>query len=190
MSASKNSDAVAGQGGEFSSRVPRDEPETTKGHKPGVVTGPPEYHAETLPAGTAPSNRTFEANTTSAVPGQADNPDASVNSEEPETTHTSAADTLGGSTSADVHTGFGHPGQGMSSSEEHHDGKAHREKARGGLAGVGASGASNSSVDPRVSAGQRALDQDVPSGQRGAKGELQAEDREPVSAEQVAAERD
>ena len=51
---------------------------------------------------------------------------------------TNAADTLGGSSSGDVHTGLGHPGQGMSSSEQRHDGgKTHG----GGLQGVGAMGA-------------------------------------------------
>ncbi|TBU31352.1 hypothetical protein BD309DRAFT_541749 [Dichomitus squalens] len=41
---------------------------------------------------------------------------------------TSAGDTLTGATSADVHQGLGHPGQGQTSAELHHDGKAHRKR--------------------------------------------------------------
>ncbi len=52
-----------------------------------------------------------------------------------------------GATSADVHTGIGHPGQGQSSSELRHDSKAH--SGGGGLQGVGASGAGSASDDAR-----------------------------------------
>ena len=41
---------------------------------------------------------------------------------------TSAGDTLTGATSADVHQGLGHPGQGQTSAELHHDGKSHRKR--------------------------------------------------------------
>ena len=33
-----------------------------------------------------------------------------------------------GATSADVHSGYGHPGSGMSSSELNHNGQSHRKK--------------------------------------------------------------
>jgi hypothetical protein len=82
-----------------------------------------------------------------------------------------------------VHTGYGHPGSGQTSSELH----GRRKKERSGLAGVGA--------DPRDPIRERALDIDVPKGTRGKSGANRqdipgAEEREPVSAEGVAAERD
>ena len=53
---------------------------------------------------------------------------------------TAAQDTLPGSTSADVHTGLGHPGAGQSSAEMRHDGQKGRKNPGQGLQGVGASG--------------------------------------------------
>ncbi|KAI0635330.1 hypothetical protein C8Q77DRAFT_1054246 [Trametes polyzona] len=47
---------------------------------------------------------------------------------DPYATPTSAADTLTGATSQDVHNGLGHPGSGMSSAEMHHDGSSHRKR--------------------------------------------------------------
>ncbi|KAI0827107.1 hypothetical protein BC628DRAFT_1435010 [Trametes gibbosa] len=47
---------------------------------------------------------------------------------DPYATPTSAGDTLTGATSQDVHGGLGHPGAGMSSAEQHHDGSAHRKR--------------------------------------------------------------
>lgn len=41
---------------------------------------------------------------------------------------TSAADTLSGATSRDVHAGLGVPAAGMSSAERHHDGRQHRKR--------------------------------------------------------------
>lgn len=41
---------------------------------------------------------------------------------------TRASDTLIGATSADVHDGLGHPGQGMSSKELRHDGQPGRKR--------------------------------------------------------------
>ena len=38
------------------------------------------------------------------------------------------SDTLTGATSADVHSGLGHPGQGMSSKELRHDGQPGRKR--------------------------------------------------------------
>jgi hypothetical protein len=66
---------------------------------------------------------------------------------------TSAADTLTGATSADVHTGYGHPGDGMSS-KERHGGKG--KHVGSGLEGVGAN-----SSDPIA---QRGLNQDHETG--------------------------
>lgn len=191
---SVNPEAVSHQG-EFHSRVPRDEPLTTKGvgdfistiqvhtksvqHKPGVKVGndaAPEFHAQAVPEGTAPADRLFTPNTQNETPGQAENPDISKE------TWTSASDTIGGATSADVHTGLGKPVQGETSNEIH--GK--EKKERSGLEGAGAS------VGDSVR--DRALDIDAPTGVRGKSGEKRdqipgAEERVPESAETVAAER-
>jgi len=130
MSATINENAtksVSNQEGEIGSHVPRSEPLTTHGHKPGVIASEadaaPEFHAKTLPAGTAPSDKTYTPK-----------PDTI----DPSSTMNDASDTLLGDTSADVHTGFGHPGQGMTSAELHHDGEHHRKRQGHGLAGVGA----------------------------------------------------
>ncbi|KAM0800307.1 hypothetical protein BDR22DRAFT_794074, partial [Usnea florida] len=124
MSASRNADAVSNQPGEFGSHVPRDEPMSEPKHKPGILVGndaAPEFHAKTLPPGSAPADRTFTPNATSEVPGQADN--SSVERDHgKESTKTTASSTLGGATSGDVHTGLGHPGSGMTSNELRHEG--------------------------------------------------------------------
>ncbi|KFH41587.1 hypothetical protein ACRE_076960 [Hapsidospora chrysogenum ATCC 11550] len=130
MSASKNPDAMNSAQGEFSSRVPPGEPMTTKGHAPGVHVGndaAPEFHAETHTPGTAPTDRSFQPNPSSEFNAQA------------EGRQPAASETLPGATSADVHQGLGHPGQGQTSQEMHgaHAGK--RKKERSGLEGVGAS---------------------------------------------------
>lgn len=105
------------------------------------------FHAETLPAGTAPADRTFKPNNISETPGQ----DGGK--------HTSAADTIVGATSSDVHTGLGHPGQGQTSSELHHTGTR-----SAGLEGTGASGVKAANLvdkrDPNF-ADQRVIDSDV-----------------------------
>jgi len=115
----------------------------------GVQASPndrvPEYHAETLPAGTAPKSRTFQPNPSpedSGIP--VPNPDRS----------------FPGATSADVHTGLGHPGQGETSTELRHDGSHGRKKQGSGLAGL-ASGVGNQlpSEDPKH-VGSRSLDSD------------------------------
>ncbi|THH04346.1 hypothetical protein EW145_g5579 [Phellinidium pouzarii] len=46
---------------------------------------------------------------------------------------TTASDTLTGATSADVHDGYGHPGQGQTSAELHHDGQKGRKKQEVGV---------------------------------------------------------
>lgn len=56
--ASRNPEASANSDPNgFHASAPRDEPLTTTGHQPGKLVGndaAPEFHAETLPAGTAP----------------------------------------------------------------------------------------------------------------------------------------
>lgn len=96
-----------------------------------------------------------------------------------------ASDTLTGATSGDVHTGLGHPGQGQTSSELHHE-----KKGGQGLAGL-ADSVSQGNVkdlkDDPTHAAQRNLD-NVPTGQRGNTGGPSAEERIPESASSVAAE--
>lgn len=146
-------------------------------HKPGVKVGndaKPEFHAETFPPGTAPASQTFQPQPVNEVPGQAHNPDAAVT--------TAASETLPGATSADVHTGLGHPGSGMTSQEEH-GGK--RKKERSGLEGVG-----GSLKDPKH---EFHHDRSYETGIRGKAnnpGEYpSAEDRPGATAEDVAKER-
>ncbi|CAD6574976.1 MAG: hypothetical protein ASARMPREDX12_007048 [Alectoria sarmentosa] len=193
MSASRNAEAVSGQPGQFGSHVPRDEPMSEPKHKPGVLVGNdtvPEFHAKTLPPGSAPADRTFTPNTSSMVPGQADN--SSVERDHgKESTKTTASSTLGGATSADVHTGMGHPGQGQTSNELRH-GKNNSKKGGGGLAGVGASvESSNQMVDTDTQPKERAIDKEEGkfAGTRGNKGEdypqPPAQEREPESAEDL-----
>ncbi|KAI9739124.1 MAG: hypothetical protein M1834_007337 [Cirrosporium novae-zelandiae] len=146
--------AVSNQQGQFASHIPPSEPMETKGvcppslpiqspnpnplhspnshpahllqHQPGRQVGneaAPSFQAQTLPAGTAPAEHTFQPDASSEV-----------------LAHAPASSTLAGATSADVHTGYGHPGSGQTSSELHHDGAYTRTKQGGGLQGVGASG--------------------------------------------------
>lgn len=132
----------------------------------------PEFHAQTLPAGTAPASRTFTPNTQSEIPGQAMNPDIS------EETWTSASDTLGGATSADVHQGLGNPGSGQTSNEL----RGKRKKERSGLTGVGG--------DPSQGYVPKGAERDHDPGVRSDRENLKsAEDREPVGADEVASER-
>ncbi len=100
---------------------------------------------------------------------------------------TFASDTINGASSADVHQGLGLPVQGQSSQELRGSGFAKGRKEGTGLAGVGA--------DQGDSFRERGLDVNGPTGTRGKSGQnreniLGVEDREPVGAEAVAAERD
>lgn len=96
-----------------------------------------------------------------------------------------ASSTLTGASSGDVHTGLGHPGQGQTSNELHHD-----KKVGQGLTGladsVGQGNVKDLKDDP-THAAQRNLD-NVPTGQRGNTGGPAAEERVPESASSVAAE--
>lgn len=149
-------------------------------HKPGVLVGneaAPSFSAKTIPPGTAPPERTFEPNPTSEFPSQ------SLNDQQDSSTYTSASSTLGGATSADVHTGLGKPLQGETSVEQRHEGQHQRKNPGGhgaGLVGVGASGVSsgNQGADERVQESQRALEREegAEAGKRGDKTEAGAED--------------
>jgi hypothetical protein len=148
----------------------------------------PEFSAQTLPAGTAPSESTFTPNTTSEIPGQTDNDDV-----DPEGT-TSALDSLGGATSGDVNTGLGYPGSGQTSAELHHNGTSHRKREGNGLAGLDggkqAGGLNGATGD--YDASQRALDREEATDVRGARGDkggnYGAGEVEPVGAEALAGE--
>ena len=145
-------------------------------HKPGVLVGndaAPTFSAKTMPPGSAPADRTFQPNATSEVPGQADN-ELTERSHGKESTKTDASSTLGGATSGDVHTGYGHPGQGQTSRELRHEGNVGGHG--GGLAGVGASAASgNQMADERTQPEQRGLEKEEGqfAGQRSSKREPQ-----------------
>ncbi|KAH7406862.1 hypothetical protein DE146DRAFT_778367 [Phaeosphaeria sp. MPI-PUGE-AT-0046c] len=168
---SQNPDAVANQG-EFRGKVAPSEPMMTSGHQPGKLVGndaASEFSAETLPAGSAPTSKTYQPN-----------PD--LNNQK---MFQDASATLTGATSGDVHTGLGHPGQGQTSKELHHE-----KKGGQGLAGladsVGQGNVKDLKDDP-THAAQRNLD-NVPTGQRGNNGGVDAQERVPESASSVAAE--
>ena len=157
-------------------------------HQPGKLVGNdnvPEFEAQTLPPGSAPADRTFQPNPVGEVPPQANMMDDA----DPSSEQASAADTIPGSTSADVHTGLGHPGSGQTSNELRHDGEKGRKNPGQGLQGVGASTQEFKTVDHRdpkfkdhrgIDKEERVLGRgEIPS----------AEEREPVGAEQLAAER-
>jgi hypothetical protein len=97
-----------------------------------------------------------------------------------------ASSTITGATSADVHTGLGHPGQGQTSNELRH---ADTRKGHGltGLADSVSQGDIKSLKDDPRHADQRNLG-DVPTGQRGNTGGPPAQELVPESAESVAAD--
>lgn len=91
-----------------------------------------------------------------------------------------------GATSADVHTGLGHPGSGQTSASKVHDGVGKREsQGQGGLQGEGGTGMQG---DESVEA--RRLQRDHEGGPNNAREHNAsfegAESAEPVHAEQVA----
>ncbi|KAK5116419.1 hypothetical protein LTR62_007966 [Meristemomyces frigidus] len=191
-SANRNTDALAGQqqnggSGEFSSRIGRDEPMQTGGHQPGKLVGNdavPEFNAETLPAGTAPADRTFKPNPTDTTPPSQQSRDSS--SIEADAEQASALD-MPGATSGSVNTGVGKPVQGQTSSELRDN-----KSSDTGLDGI-KSGAQGKTVDPRQpeNANQRALDKDDAQGKTGGRGTVggaPAQEREPETASGVATE--
>jgi hypothetical protein len=78
-------------------------------HKPGVQVGNDaiaEFHIEKYPPGTAPKEDSYTPNTASELPQDSDAPISS------------ATDTAGGATSADVDQGLGKPLQDQTGVEE------------------------------------------------------------------------
>lgn len=140
--------------------------------------GVPEFHAQTLPAGTAPREQTFE-------------PKNDLNVAAADAANDRLTDPLqwAGSTSGDLHKGIGKPMQGMTSTELRHDGQHGRKHEKLGLTRYGMQdsvpgGGDLGQVNPRDDDSQRALDKDVGgvNGPRGNKGEKVAEDQPPESA--------
>lgn len=147
--------------GEFNPGKPPSEPLTTSGHQIGQKTSPadyaPEFSAKVMPAGSAPKARTFQPNPEGEVPGQADNPDTTMQSDPLD---------FPGATSGDVHTGLGHPGQGQTSSELRHEGQHTSKKVGSGLEGAGAQGGSGLREDG-MNREFRELARDRPVGEHG-----------------------
>ncbi|KAK2672952.1 hypothetical protein RAB80_010495 [Fusarium oxysporum f. sp. vasinfectum] len=168
---SMNPESATPQQGEFRSKVAPSEPLTTKGFSLATTLSPSSTPSNIPPAQPPPEN-TFQPNPETEIPAQAPGASGAV----------SASATLGGATSADVHTGLGKPAAGQTSQELH----GREKKDRSGLTGVGANPS-----DPIHDMG---ADRDHPTNYRGKGGENAvdypgAEDREPVKAEQVASER-
>merc|ERR1711963_917810 len=95
-----NDASEAAKHGEFHPSTGGSEPLMKSGHQPGKLVGndaAPEFNAQTLPAGSAPASSTYT-------------PDPDLNNQR---MYQAASSTIGGATSADVHTGLGHPGQGQ-----------------------------------------------------------------------------
>ena len=153
--ATKNADSMTNAQGEFNPGKPPSEPLTTSGHQIGQKVSPadyaPEFSAKVMPAGSAPKERTFQPNPEGEVPGQADNPDITMQSDPLD---------MPGATSGDVHKGLGHPGQGQTSNELRHEQKG------GGLAGAGAQGGSGLREDG-MNQEFRELARDRPVGEHG-----------------------
>ncbi|KAF7720169.1 Uncharacterized protein PECH_007403 [Penicillium ucsense] len=189
MSTLNNPDSVTNQGA-FKPSVAPEAPLTQKGHQVGRKVNEAdqrsEFHMEKHPLGTAPAGNSYSANAQGEVGSQANNP-AVMPSDDKEGVYTSAADTMTGSTSADLHTGMGKPIGGQTSSELAHDGAHGRKKQGSGLEGVGSS-MDDRSIE-RDMPNQRGLEREQNvSGQRGNKADRSAADMRPESAETVAAE--
>lgn len=92
-----------------------------------------------------------------------------------------------GATSADVHTGYGHPGQGQTTAEIKHEGKSHRARENLGLAGQAEGG---SGMHGDESAEAKRLQKDHEGGTKPSREHNisldGAETKESVGAEQVA----
>ncbi|KIW91771.1 uncharacterized protein Z519_07741 [Cladophialophora bantiana CBS 173.52] len=193
--AARNADSMTNAQGEFMPRKPRDEPMEKHGHQIGQKVSPadhaPEFTAKTLPPGTAPANATYQPNPVGEVPGQALNDNVN-RSHGKEGVRTDPLSTLPGATSADVHTGLGHPGQGQTSTELRHEGHHTASKATSGPEGAGATGGSGVRDSNDVNPGFRRLQQEGNHPRGPISGHnvsrTGAEAKEPVSAEFVAAE--
>ncbi|KAI1619076.1 hypothetical protein EDD36DRAFT_49535 [Exophiala viscosa] len=195
--AAKNPDSLTNAQGEFHPRQPGSEPLEKSGHQIGQKVSPadnaPEFSAKTLPPGTAPKESTFQPNPVNEVPGQANNPDVE-RSHGKEGVKTDALSTLPGATSADVHTGLGHPGQGQTSNELRHDGQHGRKKDTPGTEGAGATGGSGLYPGDTNTEFRRLQTDDHPKGPNPEQDHnatlAGAESKVPASAEEVAAEGD
>ncbi|KAI9932298.1 hypothetical protein MW887_009810 [Aspergillus wentii] len=191
MSTLENVDSVANPNqGEFKPARQGTGPLRTDGHQPGRKTAPadyvPEFHAQTLPPGTAPASNSYTPNPIYDTGSQALNPNVE-RAHGKESVKTSASDTLGGTTSKDVHQGFGNPGSGQTKNEIYHDGQHHRKHERAGLEGVGSY---RQDKFERTLPEQRGLErEEARGGQHGNKGVSAAEDIPPQPAETVAAGR-
>ncbi|KAJ5725020.1 uncharacterized protein N7483_006377 [Penicillium malachiteum] len=161
MGTLSNVDSVANANqGSFKPSVPREGPITDKGHKPGVKVNEADQRPEY-------HLQTFP-------PGTAPQ-------------ETSAADTLMGATSQDVHTGFGKPLQGQTGTELAHDGEHGRQKQSAGLEGIGTS-MQDRGVE-RQFPNQRGIErEEAQNGTRGNKADRAAENMEPEGAETLDAE--
>jgi len=144
-------------------------------HKPGVQASEkdrvPEFSAQTLPAGSAPASSTY-------------NPNPDLNNQG---MYQDASSTIRGATSADVHIGLGHPGQGQTSQELHGRGKKDRTGLTGRVEHEMEGNDKTTGRDPMF-ANQRNLEEDVPAGQHGNIGGPAAQEREPETATTVARE--
>ena len=156
---------------------------TNAQHAPGVLVGNdkiPEFEAKVLPAGSAPADKTFKPQNDLEVPP--------VGMEPGDELHEASAPTVGGTTSADVHTGLGKPIDGQSSSEQHNNGKTHRARENQGLQGQAEGG---SGLHEDDSAEARRLQSEHQGGVKtGREHNISldgAESKEGVGAEEVAA---
>ncbi|KAJ5991723.1 hypothetical protein N7451_007447 [Penicillium sp. IBT 35674x] len=185
MSTLENVASVANdKQGSFKPSIAPDGPLTDKGHKPGVKVNEadhrPEHHLQTFPPGTAPASNSYTSNVND-VGSQTNNPNM------PSNQRTSAADTLMGATSQDVHTGLGKPLQGQTGVELAHDGEHGRKKQSAGLEGVGAT-PQNRGIERQLP-NQRGIErEEAQSGTRGNKADRAAEDMLPEGAETLDAE--
>ncbi|CRG91898.1 hypothetical protein PISL3812_08952 [Talaromyces islandicus] len=129
--------------GPFHPDPPRETGKDEKWHKPGVHASEndnaPEFHAQTLPPGTAPPGSSYQPNPITEIPGQANN-DNTLRSHGKPSTFTTPLSTFPGATSADVNKGWGKPMNGQTSNELRHDGEHHRKHHGSGFEGVGATG--------------------------------------------------
>lgn len=195
---SANPDSVVNQG-EFHSSIPPAEPMHHHGHNMKTKVGNeahPESHVEVLPPGTAPQDRSFRPNTTNMVPGR----DEASNLDE---ISGSGGDILPGATSKDVENDWNRPTQGQTSRELHGSGAAKGQKEGHGLAGQAGDPVPHQRRDlPRSSqvTGEATSDafgtrQDLPEEYVGKpqhefqKDTTGAEDKLPVSSEELASER-
>jgi hypothetical protein len=149
----------------------------TAQHQPGKLVGNDaagEFNAQVLPAGSAPASKTHQPN-----------PD--LNNQK---MYQDASSTITGATSADVHTGLGHPGQGQSSNELRHADKKGGQGLTGLADSVGQGDVKSLKDDPRHAVQRNLGDEigDVPAGERGNTGGASAQEKVPESASGVASD--